>query len=304
VSFAGTAVLAAAAYPIGRFFAQIGSGTATDPVVLGRALLAFAPGLAGYGLVAHLGRALYARGHGRASAGAVVAGWAAAIAADFALVRAVPQDWTVAALGAGNTIGMTTAGLLLAWATARTVGRAALHGAARTTAAGLAAAAAGGAAGAALAAAAGTGGIARTLITGAAAAILGTAVFAAVVHPFARADTRRLLRRGSPSPVPTGTGEDGGDHADDGDRTDDGDRAGDRIGGGTDTESGRTERDDTAAAGPGPDRADPGRSEPGRPGPHPGDRPDRSGRSGPAGRGRQGPQTPPNEHDHGRNRDA
>ncbi|MGA4545895.1 murein biosynthesis integral membrane protein MurJ [Uniformispora flossi] len=196
VSCAGTAILAAAAYPVGRFFAQIGTGTATDPAVLGRALLAFAPGLAGYGLVAHLGRALYARGHGRASAGAVVLGWTAAVAADVVLVRAVPESWTVAALGAGNTLGMTVAGLLLAWATARTVGRAALHGALRTTAAGLAAAALGGAAGAGLAAAAGTGGTGYTLIIGAAAAILGAAVFAAAVYPFAGADARRLLRRG------------------------------------------------------------------------------------------------------------
>ncbi|HSA51655.1 MAG TPA: lipid II flippase MurJ, partial [Yinghuangia sp.] len=76
VSFAGAAVLAATAYPVGAFFANLAGGDGgVDPAVLARALVAFAPGLAGYGLIAHLGRALYARGHGRASAGAVVLGW-------------------------------------------------------------------------------------------------------------------------------------------------------------------------------------------------------------------------------------
>lgn len=194
VSFAGAAVLAAAAYPVGTFFARLGDGD-TDPVVLARALVAFAPGLAGYGLVAHLGRALYARGHGRASAGAVVLGWAAVIAADLALVPNVPADWTVAALGLGNTIGMTVAGLLLVAATARTAGRDALRGVPRAACAGLVAAAAGGAAGAALAAAVGTGGTAWTLIMGTVAAIVGVAVFAAAAYASAGQDIRALLRR-------------------------------------------------------------------------------------------------------------
>ncbi|MDI2131836.1 murein biosynthesis integral membrane protein MurJ [Yinghuangia seranimata] len=206
---AGAAVLAAAAYPVGAFFAHLGGGPHTaDPAVLARALVAFAPGLAGYGLVAHLGRTLYARGHGRASAGAVVVGWTAVILTDVLLVPNVDEGWTVAALGLGNTVGMTAAGLLLAAATARTAGTAALSGAGRAALGALVAGTAGGAAGAAVAAAAGTGGTAYTLIIGAAAAIVGAVVFAAAAYPFAGADLR-AIRRGRPAPH--GPTEDGTD---------------------------------------------------------------------------------------------
>lgn len=194
VSFAGAALLAATAYPVGAFFAAL-SGGGTDPAVMARALIAFAPGLAGYGLVAHLGRALYARGHGRASAGAVVLGWLAVIVTDVLLVPAVDPDWAVAALGLGNTVGMTLAGALLLAATAQVAGRPALRGVARSAAAGAVAAGAGGTAGAALAHALGTGGTAHSLITGAAAAVAGAAVFAAVAYPTAGPDTRALAAR-------------------------------------------------------------------------------------------------------------
>jgi putative peptidoglycan lipid II flippase len=206
VSFAGAAVLAATAYPVGEFFARLGH-TQADPVVLGRAMIAFAPGLAGYGLIAHLGRALYARGHGRASAGAVVLGWLVVIGTDVALVPHVSQGWTVAALGVGNTVGMSVAGGLLIAATARVSGREALRGTGRPVAAGLLAATAGGAAGAGAAAVAGTGGTAYTLIIGAVAAIVGAAVFATVAYPFASDDARALLRRkrGSPSGSTSGS---------------------------------------------------------------------------------------------------
>ncbi|UGQ10250.1 hypothetical protein LO772_25740 [Yinghuangia sp. ASG 101] len=196
VSFAGAAVLVAAAYPVGGFFAGLGGADAdVDPAVLARALVAFAPGLAGYGLIAHLGRALYARGHGRASAGAVVLGWAAVVATDLVLVPAVDPGWSVAALGAGNTVGMTVAGVLLVAATARAAGRAALRGAARATTAGLVAAAVGGAAGAGLAQVWGTGGTVHSLLAGTTAAIVGAAVFAAVACALAGPDARALLAR-------------------------------------------------------------------------------------------------------------
>jgi putative peptidoglycan lipid II flippase len=197
VSCAGAALLVATAYPVGRFFSRVGD-SGLDPAVLARALIAFAPGLLGYGLVAHLGRALYARGHGRASAGAVVLGWLAVIVTDVALVPAVPADWTVAALGAGNSVGMTLAGALLVAATARTSGPEALRGVGRAAGAGLCAAAAGGTAGWALAAAVGsggTGGVVGTLLVGAAAAVVGGAVFAAAAHLTAGPDVRALLPR-------------------------------------------------------------------------------------------------------------
>ncbi|MCF2531918.1 murein biosynthesis integral membrane protein MurJ [Yinghuangia soli] len=194
VSFAGAAVLAATAYPVAEFFARLGGGK-TDPDVLARALVAFAPGLVGYGLMAHLGRALYARGHGRASAGAVVLGWLAVIVTDVLLVPAVPQDWAVGALGLGNTVGMTLAGLLLVAATAKTAGGAALAGVGRIAAGGLFAAAAGRFAGAAVADLVGTGATPRTLISGTAAALVGLAVFAAGAYMTCGDEVRAQVRR-------------------------------------------------------------------------------------------------------------
>lgn len=106
---------------------------------LAGAVNAFAPGLVGYGLLALIGRALYARGRGRAVATATVIGWLTVAVADVALVRGTGLD-RVAALGAGNTAGMTVAGVLLVLALHR-VAPAALGTCAPTMMAGLAAAA-------------------------------------------------------------------------------------------------------------------------------------------------------------------
>jgi putative peptidoglycan lipid II flippase len=76
------------------------------------ATVAFAPGLVGYGLLAVVGRALYARGEGRRVAVATVTGWLAVAVSDVVLVVATSLD-RVVALALGNTAGMTVAALLL-----------------------------------------------------------------------------------------------------------------------------------------------------------------------------------------------
>lgn len=106
---------------------------------LANGVVAFAPGLVGYGLLALIGRALYARGDGRTVATATVTGWLVVGVVDVALVVSTDLD-RVAALGAGNTAGMTLAGLLLLRGLHR-VAPQALRGCAPTAAAGLAAAA-------------------------------------------------------------------------------------------------------------------------------------------------------------------
>ncbi|MEO6204185.1 MAG: lipid II flippase MurJ, partial [Mycobacteriales bacterium] len=80
---------------------------------LAHATAVFAPGLVGYGLLALVSRALYARGDGRTPAIATVAGWSVVVVADLALVAAAPDVDRVVALGIGNSIGMTAAGVLL-----------------------------------------------------------------------------------------------------------------------------------------------------------------------------------------------
>jgi len=131
---AAAAVLVAAALPVARVVI-LGAPGSASPVELARALATFAPGLVGYGLVAHLTRVHVARGDPRTPAIATGAGWLVVVAADVALVVAMPRDWTAAALGIGTTIGMTVAAVGLATALARRAGSATLTGLARTTAA-------------------------------------------------------------------------------------------------------------------------------------------------------------------------
>ena len=148
-SFLGTALVLAIALPAGHFLA---SRHAQAPQ-LAAGLALFAPGLAGYGLVACLSRVLLAIRRTRTAAVAVGGGWLIVIIADIALVLAVPGTQVVAVLALGNTIGLTAAGLALLAAVWRARGRAALAGAGRAAAAGLAAAIAGAGAGAGVAAA-------------------------------------------------------------------------------------------------------------------------------------------------------
>jgi putative peptidoglycan lipid II flippase len=87
-----------------------------SPSALAQAVSAFAPGLIGYGLVAHLGRTLYACGRGRQAAVATVAGWIAVLAADLVLSAILSHGSRLDALAWGNTVGMTVAGVALLWA--------------------------------------------------------------------------------------------------------------------------------------------------------------------------------------------
>jgi len=190
-SGAGTALLAAVARPVAFFFDHGGG----DPQVLARALLCFAPGLLGYGLVAHLGRVLFASGQGRASAGATVAGWLVVIVADVVLVLVLPKHWRVAAFGLGNTAGMTVAGILLLAALLRARGPAVLAGLARAGTATAIGAVAAAAAGYGAAAALGTGGQVRNVSVACAAALVAAAVYAAATFAIDGHDLRAVLTR-------------------------------------------------------------------------------------------------------------
>ncbi|MCD0453653.1 virulence factor MviN [Actinocorallia sp. API 0066] len=194
----GAAGVAAVAAPVGAFF----TSNAENATIMARALLAFAPGLLGYGLVAHLGRALYACGQGRASAWATVTGWAVVLVADVALALTVPRDWVVAAFGLGNTLGMTVAGTLLTVALLRARGRTALTGLPRTLTLGTAAASAAALAGHLVANTLGTGPQPQNVTTGLAAALTALTVFALITTFGARQDLKTLLRRTPQDPTP------------------------------------------------------------------------------------------------------
>jgi putative peptidoglycan lipid II flippase len=94
-------------------------------------IIAFAPGLVGYALVALLSRALYARGLWKAPTAWIVGGWLLAVAADVLLSALLPAKDRALALGAGHSIGVTVAGLGLLAVVGRTAGRESLTGVAR-----------------------------------------------------------------------------------------------------------------------------------------------------------------------------
>jgi putative peptidoglycan lipid II flippase len=191
---AAAAVLVATAVPLARV-AILGARGGADPVVLSRGLAAFAPGLLGYGLLAHLSRALYARGDGRSPAVATSAGWGLVIVVDLVLVAVAPRGWTVAALGAGNTIGMTLSGVLLLVALRRNAGRAAVDGLGRAGGAALLSAVAAAALGLVVTSRlAAAGPVGSAFVTVAVAAVV-VVVFAAVAVVTDGRDVRLALRR-------------------------------------------------------------------------------------------------------------
>ncbi|MGK5115390.1 murein biosynthesis integral membrane protein MurJ [Geodermatophilus sp. CPCC 205506] len=128
-SLTAAAVLVAVAGPMARVFLA-GAPPATV-AALRDTIIAFAPGLAGYGLVALLTRALYARGLWKAPTVCVLGGWLLAVAADLVLAGVLPAADRGAALAAGHSLGVTVAGLGLLAVVARVVGPAGLAGVAR-----------------------------------------------------------------------------------------------------------------------------------------------------------------------------
>src|SRR5262249_12477008 len=143
-SWLGAGLPAAVALPVARGFPSLGND-ATSQFALALAL--FAPGLAGYGLVACLSRVLLAANRIKIAAVTIVVGWVVVIVVDLIAVPLVSDSAVVPVLGLANTVGMTAAGLALLAAVRSARGAAALSGVWRALGAGLAGAAAGAAAG-------------------------------------------------------------------------------------------------------------------------------------------------------------
>lgn len=198
LSAVAAALLAATAEPVARVLALGAPGPAATQQVAG-ALVAFAPGLIGYGLLAHLTRACYAAHRGRAATAAVVVGWGVVVAVQLTLVWQASPEEVPAALGWGSTAGLTAAGVLLIWVSRRIGGPAATAGLARTSAGALLAAAAAGAAALAVVRLLGAGStpwqaLAVCAAAGAAGAAAGLGV-AAVVDRRALATLRERRHR-------------------------------------------------------------------------------------------------------------
>ena len=194
VTLGATATLIATAGPAARVLAQ-GAGGSGDVAALADGISAFAFGLVGYGLVAVLSRALYARGEARGAAWAQVAGWAAVVAADVVLVAALPTADRVTALALGNAVGTTLAAGALLVVLVRRCGATAAAGAARTGCGAVLAAGSATVAGRALADAWDSGGVAVAVVQAGVVAMVTLAVFAGFAWPVVSRDVRRLLRR-------------------------------------------------------------------------------------------------------------
>jgi putative peptidoglycan lipid II flippase len=125
-SAVAAAVLVAIAGPMARVF--LSGGSAGVVSALRDTTMAFAPGLVGYGLVAVLTRALYARGLWKAPTVCVVGGWLLAAVADVVLSGALPPEDRALALGIGHSLGVTVAGAALLVVVGRVAGPPALRG--------------------------------------------------------------------------------------------------------------------------------------------------------------------------------
>jgi putative peptidoglycan lipid II flippase len=191
------AALVATAGPMARvFLSGDPSGTVT---ALRDTIVAFAPGLLGYGLVALLTRALYARGLWKAPTICVVSGWLLAVAADVVLAGLLPAEDRGMALGLGHTLGVTVAGIGLLAVVVRVVGPEALRGLPRAGGASLLAAGLAGAAGLLVAGALDAHprppeAVPDALVAGAAAAVTVLLVAAAVMMVTARGPLQEALR--------------------------------------------------------------------------------------------------------------
>ncbi|HEY7429136.1 MAG TPA: lipid II flippase MurJ [Streptosporangiaceae bacterium] len=139
VSWLGTAVIAAIALPVADVLAT--QPDQVSQLVQGFAL--FAPGLAGFAVIANLSRVMFAVGRLKEAAAALAGSWLLVIVADVVLVALVPADQVVGALALATTIGQTVVAIPLVIVTRRICGKASVHGVGHATVAGLAAAAAG-----------------------------------------------------------------------------------------------------------------------------------------------------------------
>jgi putative peptidoglycan lipid II flippase len=133
-------VLIAAAPAIGAFFRLLDArrgwaGSSPEALAaMPTALMAYAPGVVGFGLVALLTRALYVRGRPLDAGMATALGWVVAAVPPLLLLGPgsgpATTLWT---LGTFSAVGMTVAGVGLVLLVRRSWGRAATAGAGRTT---------------------------------------------------------------------------------------------------------------------------------------------------------------------------
>jgi putative peptidoglycan lipid II flippase len=194
LSWLGTAVMVAIALPAARVLAS-----EPDQVPqLGQSFVLFAPGVAGFAVIANLSRVMFVIGRLKVAAAGLAGCWLLTIVVDVVLVQLVPAHLVAAALAAGNTVGQTAIAIPLVLATRRICGRAAVH----ATIAGLAAGAIGAGLGVAVCLVAPAGGKLTSVVVAVVAVGAAVAGFGVAAYLLDRGDLktvaarlRRLLRR-------------------------------------------------------------------------------------------------------------
>jgi putative peptidoglycan lipid II flippase len=210
----GVGLLVATAVPLGRFLSGV---TATHPPAgtLTFAILAFAPGLLGYGLFALFVRALHACGDARGATIGAVAGWSVTVLAGVALAGGFGPAHRVVALAAASSVGLTALGVALLAVVVRRRGAAAVAGGVRTLLVSLGGAGVAGAVGWAVGASGDslavmvlTSGIGGPVFGGMVAAVTAVVAFMGVVMVSDRAVARAVVGRlpFRPGLVRAGTG--------------------------------------------------------------------------------------------------
>lgn len=192
----GTAAMVALAEPVARIFVQ-GTGIPDGEQTIGRladTVVAFAPGLVGYGLIAILTRCLYARGLWRSPTVAVVSGWLIVVVGDIVLAAALPDTARGVALAAGHSLGVVVAGLALIAVTVRSAGRESLSGLGRVAGAALLAGIAAAVVGRLIADVWDGGGVAGAVVQAVTIGALVGGLAAAAMLVLAREPLRAVLR--------------------------------------------------------------------------------------------------------------
>jgi putative peptidoglycan lipid II flippase len=139
LSWLGTAAMVAIALPAGRVLAS-----QPDQVPeLVQSFVLFAPGVAGFAVIANLSRVMFVIGRLKVAAAGLAGCWLLTTVVDVVLVQLVPAHLVAAALAIGNTVGQTVVAIPLVLATRRICGPAAVEGTGHATVAGLAAGAVG-----------------------------------------------------------------------------------------------------------------------------------------------------------------
>ncbi|TDD14023.1 murein biosynthesis integral membrane protein MurJ [Nonomuraea diastatica] len=197
VSGLAAGVLAAASGPGAVVF--LGARSEVPASELAAAIALFAPGLVGYGLIAHASRVLYAAGRGRAAATGTVAGWLVVMAAQVVFVLLLPEGWKIGGMALGMSVGMSVGGALLLASVVQARGRGAVAGLVRAVGAGAAGGTLGYLAGASVAGWLGWDGgwasLGATVVAAAVALAVGVAVVALADRPDAAAVAELLRRR-------------------------------------------------------------------------------------------------------------